>query len=44
MLRALFEKDLALFSEIEKFIQFTGVVKNDVGKSQILKRKIDQCE
>lgn len=52
VLRALFEKELELFHEIEKFIQFTGVVKentssykkSDITKAQIVKRKIDECD
>ena len=51
VLRALFEKELELFHEIEKFIQFTGVVKDnsdfkksDITKAQIVKRKIDECD
>ncbi len=49
VLRSLFEKDLNLFGEIEKFIQFTGVVKenykkSDIVKCPIVKRKLDECD
>ncbi|CAF0719384.1 unnamed protein product [Brachionus calyciflorus] len=52
ILRSLFSKNLEFFAEIEKFIQFTGVLKekqqadsddNQIKKSINLKRKIDDC-
>lgn len=49
VLRALFENETELFKELEKFIQFTGVVKDafkksDITKAPIVKRKIDDCD
>lgn len=47
ILRSLFSKDLEFFAEIEKFIQFTGVIKDkqqEIEKKVTnLKRKIDDC-
>ncbi len=49
VLRALFENEPEIFSEIEKFIQFYGMVKetfkkSDISKAPIVKRKIDDCD
>jgi len=49
VLRALFENETEIFCEIEKFIQFYGVVKDslkkrDISKAPIVKRKIDECD
>jgi hypothetical protein len=43
ILRSLFSDDLALFGEIEKFINFTGNVKEQpvVGEKASLKRKFE---
>ena len=47
VLRTLFAKDLEFFKEIEKFIQFTGVIKeqnqNVIENSTPNKRKFDEC-
>lgn len=45
ILRSLFSKDLDFFSEIEKFIQFTGVLKEKQSENEkkSSKRKIDDC-
>lgn len=50
ILRSLFAKDLEFFGEIEKFIQFTGVVKEkpsqipQVEGDNAKRRKIEQSE
>jgi hypothetical protein len=46
ILRALFENDLQLFAEVEKFIGFKPEIKFVDGQQQklILKRKLDQTD
>lgn len=49
ILRSLFVKNLEFFSEIEKFIQFTGVIKEkpadlDIKTSVNQKRKLQDCD
>jgi hypothetical protein len=47
VLRTLFSKDLEFFKEIEKFIQFTGIIKeqnqNVIENNTPNKRKFDEC-